>query len=139
MRKLPRRLPSNAPSLAWVGFALLLLAIGGGLAGLYTHRQNQEAAKHRLIATLTREVAALHQEIEDNERQLDERLTSVPLKLKMKEYKLDLRPIAPGEKVLVSGGPVSRPPAGSDARPPAPPEPAPAPAAPSVMAVFGRP
>jgi cell division protein FtsB len=136
MRKLPRRLPSNAPSLAWVGFALLLLAIGGGLAGLYTHRQNQEAAKHRLIATLKREVAALHQEIEDNERQLDERLTSVPLKLKMKEYKLDLRPIAPGEKVLVSGGPVSRPPAGSNSSTATP---APTTATPSVMAVVGRP
>ena len=136
MRKLPRRLPSNSPSLAWVGFALLLLAIGGGLAGLYTHRQNQEAAKHRLIATLKREVAALHQEIEDNERQLDERLTSVPLKLKMKEYKLDLRPIAPGEKVLVSGGPVSRPPAGSNSSTATP---APTTATPSVMAVVGRP
>ena len=121
--------------MAWVGFALLLLAIGGGLAGLYTHRQNQEAAKHRQIAALKREVTALQQEIESNQRQLADRLTSVALKLKLKQYNLALRPIPPGEKILV-GETEGRPATGA---PPVADAPAAPSAAPSVMAVVGRP
>lgn len=135
MRKLPRRLPSNSPSPAWVGFALLLLAIGGGLAGVYAHRQNQEAAKNRQITALQREVAALEQKIKSNNRQLVDRMTSVPLKLKLKQYNMELRPIAPGEKILVTGGSQSRPASGI---PPVAPAPS-ALSAPSVMAVVGRP
>jgi cell division protein FtsB len=141
MRKLPRRLPSNSPSLAWVGFALLLLAVGGGMAGLYTHRQNQETAKKKQIETLRREVELLQREIDDARRQVAERLTSVPLKLKMKQYDLALRPIEPGEKVVVPAGPEERLGSGPS---PAVAAPSPSPLAspspsPSVMAVLGRP
>ena len=58
MRKLPRRLPSNSPSLAWVGFAVLGLAIVGGMGGLYAHRQNQETTKEQLIVDLRAEIEA---------------------------------------------------------------------------------
>ena len=135
MRKLPRRLPSNSPSLAWVGFALLLLAVGGGLAGVYTHRQNQETAKKNQIETLKKEVAVLQQEIDDTRRQLAERLTSVQLKLAQKQHGRSLRPIEPGAKILVEVGPEDRAVPGAT---PAVVVPSGS-AAPSVMAVMGRP
>jgi hypothetical protein len=137
MRKLPRRLPSNSPSLAWVAFAVLLLAVGGGLAGLYTHRQNQEASKLRLITELKKEVGALNQRREELERQFDSRSKAVQLKLALKEHDLNLVPIVPENRVLM---PTTTP----SERGPRRELPSTAPSAtgasaPSVMAVVGRP
>lgn len=109
MRKLPRRLPSNSPSLAWVGFALLLLCVGGGLAGLYAHRQNQEAAKRTLIEELQRDIAKYTQQLNDHERQYEERKEAGSLTLKIKQHKLELHPIPAGERILVADWPPIRP------------------------------
>ena len=138
MRKLPRRLPSNSPSLAWVAFAVLLLALGGGLAGLYTHRQNQESTKLRLIQELKREVAVLEQRAASHEQELKARKTAVQLKLALKDRRQELLPISPDRRVLINDLDTTAP-AASDGAPPAsaPATPAP-PAAPSVMAVVGR-
>lgn len=136
MRKLPRRLPSNSPSLAWVAFAVLLLALGGGLAGLYTHRQNQESTKLRLIQDLRREVAVLEQRAASHEQEIKARKTAVQLKLALKDRRQELLPIIPERRVLINS--VDTPvPAVVDAS-----QPASVPAAhavPSVMAVVGRP
>jgi hypothetical protein len=105
MRKLPRRLPSNTPSLAWVGFAVLLLAIGGGLAGLYTHRQNQEGAKLRLIQSLKDDVQDLQVRRENFERQFRDRVKAAPLKLALQKHHLELRPVEPEERVLMTLAP----------------------------------
>lgn len=136
MRKLPRRLPSNSPSLAWVAFAVLLLALGGGLAGLYTHRQNQESTKLRLIQELKREVAVLEQRAASHEQELKARKTAVQLKLALKDRRQELLPITPERRVLINDAG----PAAPDAVDGIPPTSTPAaPAASSVMAVVGRP
>jgi len=121
-----------------VAFAVLLLAIGGGLAGLYTHRQNQEASKLRLIVELKREVGSLDQRREELRRQFEARSQAVQLKLALKEHDLNLIPIVPENRVLMPQA--TPPPEGvpSDGYPPAAP-PASAASAPSVMAVVGRP
>ena len=133
MRKLPRRLPSNSPSLAWVGFALLLLCVGGGLAGLYAHRQNQEAAKRSLIEELERDIAKYTQQLNDNVRQYEERKEAGSLTLKIKQHKLELRPIPPGERIVVTDWPPPAPPPGAS------PAPSSTSASPSVMATVAHP
>jgi hypothetical protein len=120
-----------------VAFAVLLLAVGGGLAGLYTHRQNQEASKLRLITELKREVGTLNQRRDDLERQFDSRIQAVQLKLALKEHDLKLVPIVPENRVLMP----TTTPSGRGLHPEVPTA---APAAtgataPSVMAVVGRP
>jgi hypothetical protein len=131
MRKLPRRLPSNSPSLAWVGFAVLLLAVGGGLAGLYTHRQNQEAAKLRQIAELRDELTAWSEKTIALEEAFRVRKAAAQLKLAVHDRKLNLIPITPAHRVLIN---VDTTPVAAES---------PASAAPaasgSVMAVVGRP
>jgi hypothetical protein len=120
-----------------VAFAVLLLAVGGGLAGLYTHRQNQEASKLRLIKELKREVDVLNQRREDLERQFDSRSKAVQLKLALKEHDLKLVPIVPENRVLMpTTTPSERGPHhGSPTATPA----ATGASASSVMAVVGRP
>jgi hypothetical protein len=132
MRKLPRRLPSNSPSLAWVAFAVLLLAIGGGLAGLYTHRQNQESTKLRLIGELKREVLVLNQRKESDEREISARKQAAQLKLVLQNRKINLQPISPEHRILVNVAAPSTTPEGG-----APP--ATNPSNPSVMAVIAQP
>jgi len=92
-----------------VAFALLLLCVGGGLAGLYAHRQNQEAAKRTQIEELQRDIAKYTQQLNDNVRQYEERKEAGSLTLKIKQHKLDLRPIAAGERILVVDWPPIRP------------------------------
>lgn len=133
MRKLPRRLPSNSPSLAWVAFAVLLLALGGGLAGLYTHRQNQESTKLRLIEDLKREVAVLEQRAASHDQEIKARKSAVQLKLALQDRRKELLPITPERRVLINVV-ESPPPAPSDGT-----QPVAVPAAPSVMAVVARP
>ena len=132
MRKLPRRLPSNSPSLAWVGFAVLLLAVGGGLAGLYTHRPNQEAAKLRQIAALRADLTAWSEKTIALEEAFRVRKAAAQLKLAVHDRKLKLIPITPAHRVLIS---VTPPPAAA-AESPASADPA---STGSVMAVVGRP
>jgi len=138
MRKLPRRLPSNSPSLAWVAFAILLLAVGGGLAGLYTHRQNQESAKLQLIEELKREVAVTRERAASYKRGIDSWVRADNLKLEMQRHELDLHAVVPESRVLIAATPAPRQAAESETLPPASP-PSASPAAPSVMAVLGRP
>jgi len=102
MRKLPRRLPSNSPSLAWVAFAVLLLSLGGGLAGLYTHRQNQEATKRRQLAELRREVEVLREKTAALTDEFSGRVAAAQLKLAVGDRKLTLSAITPERRVLVA-------------------------------------
>jgi hypothetical protein len=102
MRKLPRRLPSNSPSLAWVAFAVLLLSLGGGLAGLYTHRQNQEAAKGRQLVELRREVEVLREKTAALTDEFSGRVAAAQLKLAVGDRKLALSAITPERRVLVA-------------------------------------
>lgn len=118
-----------------MAFAVLLLALGGGLAGLYTHRQNQESTKLRLIGELTQEVAVLTQRKESDEREITARKNAAQLKLVLQRRKMDLRPITPEHRVLMT---VAAPPTAAQGEA-APSTPTATPAVPSVMAVVGRP
>lgn len=135
MRKLPRRLPSNSPSLAWVAFAVLLLAIGGGLAGLYTHRQNQESAKLRLIRELKREIELSHERAGSHRRSIDSWVRADNLMLELKKHDLRLQPVDPKHRVLIAGPPAAAP----DPEAAAPNTKSQVLAVPSVMATVGRP
>ncbi len=101
MRKLPRRLPSNSPSLAWVGFAILLLSLGGGLAGLYTHRQNQETTKLKQLASLRREVTVLQEKTAALTDEFSGRVAAAQLKLAVRDRQLALTAITPERRILV--------------------------------------
>ncbi|MFN0125645.1 MAG: hypothetical protein ACKV19_03035 [Verrucomicrobiales bacterium] len=109
MRKLPRRLPSNSPSLAWVAFAVLLLALGGGLAGLYTHQQNQESAKLRLIRELKREIELSRERAGSHRRSIDSWVRADNLMLELKKHDLRLQPVDPKHRVLLVGSPAAAP------------------------------
>jgi hypothetical protein len=90
MRKLPRRLPSNSPSLAWVAFAVLALTVLGGIGALYAHRQNQETTRRQQVADLTRELDTLR---EKNAALMDEfnaRVLAPTLQMAVKEKRLPL-------------------------------------------------
>jgi len=136
MRKLPRRLPSSSPSLAWVGFAVLLLAVGGGLAGLYTHRQNQENTKLRLIKSLEQEVATARARVDSAEREVASLLRSDFLLLELKKYNLPMQAVTPDRRITITETPRL-----VEENKAAHPSPASGrtPGAPSVMAVLGRP
>jgi hypothetical protein len=96
MRTLPRRFPSESPSLAWVAFAVLALAVAGGIGGLYAHRQNQETTKRRELSDLRREIDELREKNSALEDEFESRALGPALQLAVKEKRLPLVRIAPG-------------------------------------------
>ena len=111
MRKLPRRLPSHSPSLAWVAFAVLFLAIAGGIGGLYAHRQNQETTKQRLITDLEGEIAQLRERTDVLASEFEGRIAAAQLKLAVGDKKMPLAAIDPARRHLVPWeGPSATPP-----------------------------
>jgi hypothetical protein len=94
-------LPSNSPSLAWVGFAVLALAVAGGLGGLYAHRQNQETTKRQLILDLEAEIEDIQERTEALRGELDSRIAPSQLKLAVRDRKLPLRPVVPSRVIQV--------------------------------------
>jgi|GEM_PF-2179712 len=118
--------------MAWVGFAVLLLILGGGLAGLYTHRQNQEAAKLRLLGELRRDVDKLEEDTGVLTREFKGWVMAPSLKLAVRDRQLALVAITPERRILV-------PAASAPAAPAASVETAAPAAVGSVMAVVTRP
>jgi hypothetical protein len=94
-------LPSNSPSLAWVAFAVLALAVAGGIGGLYTHRQNQETTKKQLIEELEREIAGIREQTASFEGEFNGRIATSQLKLAVRERKLPLGPVSAGRLIPV--------------------------------------
>jgi hypothetical protein len=90
MRKLPRKLPSNSPSLAWVAFAVLGLAILGGIGALYAHRQNQEATRRQQLAEIARELDVLREKNAALADEFNARLLAPTLQMAVKEKMLPL-------------------------------------------------
>jgi hypothetical protein len=78
-----------------VAFAVLGIGIAGGIGGLYTHRQNQEAAKKQQIAEMTREVDSLRERNAALDEDCRARLLAPTLQLAVKEQGLPLRRIQP--------------------------------------------
>ncbi len=91
MRKLPRRShPSHGPSLAGVGFAVLGLAVAGGLGGIYAHRQNQETVRRREIAELEKDIARIRENTDGLRKEIETRTMASTLKLLVRERNLPL-------------------------------------------------
>ncbi len=102
MKKLPRRSPSHSPSLAWVAFALLFLALAGGIGGLYAHRQNQETTKKKLIIELEKEIAEAQDKTLALADEFEGRIAFAQLKLAVKEKNLPLASIAPTRREVIT-------------------------------------
>ena len=91
MRKLPRRShPSHGPSLAGVGYAVLGLAVAGGLGGIYAHRQNQETVRRQQIAELERDIARIRENTDGLRKEIETRTMASTLKLLVRERNLPL-------------------------------------------------
>jgi hypothetical protein len=84
-----------------VGFAILLLSLGGGLAGLYTHRQNQETTKLKQLASLRREVTVLQEKTAALTDEFSGRVAAAQLKLAVRDRQLALTAITPERRILV--------------------------------------
>ncbi len=90
MKRLPRRSPSPAPSLAWVAFALLGLGLVGAIFAMFAHRQNQEVGRKMEMTNLRREIDDLRAETSLLQRDLDGRLRKPMLEQGIKEKQLVL-------------------------------------------------
>lgn len=78
-----------------MAFAVLGLAIAGGIGALYTHRQNQETVKKQQIADLMREIEQLKEENTALVEDFNARTLAPTLQLAVKEKALPLIRIAP--------------------------------------------
>ena len=90
MKRLPRRSPSPAPSLAWVAFALLGLGLVGAIFALFAHRQNQEVGRKMEMVNLRREIEDLREKASLLRRDLDGRLRQPMLERGIREKQLVL-------------------------------------------------
>lgn len=76
--------------MAWVAFAILFLAIAGGIGGLYAHRQNQEKTKLQLITELESEITQLNERTNVLVNEFKKRIEAPQLKLAVGQKKMPI-------------------------------------------------